>query len=59
MKRVTTFLWFNDQAEEAATFYASVFKGEIVDKMPGPGGKAMSATGSDEGQNRVRSGSES
>lgn len=45
MKKVTTFLWFDDQAEEAATFYTSLFKGaEIVDRMPGPGGKAMSAT---------------
>jgi len=45
MKKVTTFLWFDDQAEEAAKFYTSVFKGaEIVDKMPGPGGKPMSAT---------------
>ena len=39
MKKVTTFLWFNDKAEEAARFYASLFKGaEIVDTMPGPGG---------------------
>ena len=27
MKKVTTFLWFDNQAEEAATFYVSVFKG--------------------------------
>ena len=25
MQRVTTFLWFNDQAEEAVNFYVSVF----------------------------------
>jgi predicted 3-demethylubiquinone-9 3-methyltransferase (glyoxalase superfamily) len=51
MKKVTTFLWFDNQAEEAAAFYASVFKGaEIVDKMPGPGGKAMSATFRIDGQ---------
>jgi predicted 3-demethylubiquinone-9 3-methyltransferase (glyoxalase superfamily) len=51
MKKVTTFLWFDNQAEEAATFYASVFRGaEIVDRMPGPGGKAMSATFRIDGQ---------
>jgi len=27
MKKVTTFLWFDDQAEQAAKFYASLFKG--------------------------------
>jgi predicted 3-demethylubiquinone-9 3-methyltransferase (glyoxalase superfamily) len=27
MKKVTTFLWFNDQAHEAAKFYVSVFPG--------------------------------
>lgn len=26
MQKITPFLWFNDQAEEAAKFYASVFK---------------------------------
>lgn len=51
MKKVTTFLWFNDQAEEAARFYVSLFKGaEIVSTMPGPGGKAMSATFRVDGQ---------
>jgi predicted 3-demethylubiquinone-9 3-methyltransferase (glyoxalase superfamily) len=51
MKKITTFLWFNDRAEEAARFYVSLFKGaEIVDSMPGPGGKAMSATFRVDGQ---------
>ena len=32
MQKITPFLWFNDQAEEAATFYASIFKNsKIVD----------------------------
>lgn len=54
MKKVTTFLWFKDQAEDAATFYASVFKGaEVVDRMPGPGGKAMSATVRVDGQDFI------
>ena len=26
MQKIVTFLWFNDQAEEAANFYVSVFK---------------------------------
>ena len=51
MRKVTTFLWFNDQAVEAANFYASLFKGAaIVDTMPGAGGKPMSATFQVDGQ---------
>ena len=51
MKKVTTFLWFNDNAVEAAHFYVSLFKGaEIVDTMPGPGGKPMSSTFRVDGQ---------
>jgi predicted 3-demethylubiquinone-9 3-methyltransferase (glyoxalase superfamily) len=30
MKGIRTFLWFNDQAEEAATFYTSLFKNSRV-----------------------------
>ena len=26
MQRITSFLWFDDQAEAAASFYVSVFK---------------------------------
>jgi predicted 3-demethylubiquinone-9 3-methyltransferase (glyoxalase superfamily) len=26
MQKITPFLWFNDQAEEAAAFYCSVFE---------------------------------
>jgi predicted 3-demethylubiquinone-9 3-methyltransferase (glyoxalase superfamily) len=51
MKKVTTFLWFTDRAEEAARFYVSLFKGaEIVETMPGPGGKPMSVTFRVDGQ---------
>ena len=54
MRKVTTFLWFDGQAEEAARFYVSLFKGaEIVGTMPGPGGKAMSATFRVDGQEFV------
>lgn len=30
MPKITPFLWFVDNAEEAAKFYASVFKGKII-----------------------------
>lgn len=51
MKKVSTFLWFDDQAEEAARFYVSLFPGAgIVDTMPGQGGKALSVTFSVDGQ---------
>ena len=41
MQKITPFLWFDNQAEEAANFYVSVFKdGKIVHITPGPNGKA-------------------
>jgi predicted 3-demethylubiquinone-9 3-methyltransferase (glyoxalase superfamily) len=57
MQKITPFLWFNDQAEEAMNFYVSVFKnskaGSVTrygDAGPGPKGKVMSATFTLEGQ---------
>ena len=45
MKKITPFLWFDDQAEEAMRFYVSVFKNsEVLSISPGPNGKAMSVT---------------
>lgn len=42
MQKITPFLWFDGQAEEAATFYTAIFKNsKITSTMPGPGGKAM------------------
>jgi predicted 3-demethylubiquinone-9 3-methyltransferase (glyoxalase superfamily) len=48
MPKITPFLWFNDQAEEAAHFYVSVFRNSKVkavtrygDAGPGPKGTAM------------------
>ena len=35
MKKVTTFLWFDDQAEEAARFYVSCFRNAKI-KEKGP-----------------------
>jgi predicted 3-demethylubiquinone-9 3-methyltransferase (glyoxalase superfamily) len=48
MGKLTTCLWFDGNAEEAARFYASIFKGTKIGKVtrygkagPGPLGKAM------------------
>jgi predicted 3-demethylubiquinone-9 3-methyltransferase (glyoxalase superfamily) len=48
MQKITPFLWFNDNAEEAAKFYISVFKkGKIVsvshytEGSPAPAGSVM------------------
>ena len=57
MQKITPFLWFDDNAEEAINFYTSIFKNsKIVDMSrfppngPGPAGKLMSATFELEGQ---------
>jgi predicted 3-demethylubiquinone-9 3-methyltransferase (glyoxalase superfamily) len=57
MQKITPFLWFNDQAEEAMNFYTSIFKnskpGSITrygEAGPGPKGAVMSATFQLEGQ---------
>ncbi|HEX6973338.1 MAG TPA: VOC family protein [Vicinamibacterales bacterium] len=48
MQKITPFLWFNDQAEEAANFYVSVFERSKVSRVtrygeagPGPKGTVM------------------
>ena len=33
MQRITPFLWFDDQAEEAAKFYVSIFKNSKIGKI--------------------------
>jgi len=33
MQKITTFLWFNDNAEEAANFYVSVFKNGRIGRI--------------------------
>jgi predicted 3-demethylubiquinone-9 3-methyltransferase (glyoxalase superfamily) len=57
MQKITPFLWFNDQAEEAMNFYVSIFKDSKVGKVtrygdagPGAQGTVMSATFQLEGQ---------
>jgi predicted 3-demethylubiquinone-9 3-methyltransferase (glyoxalase superfamily) len=49
MRKITPFLWFDGQAEEAAKFYTSIFKNSKVGTVrrygeagPGPKGSAMS-----------------
>ena len=42
MKKITPFLWFDTQAEEAMNFYVSVFKNAKVNNVSrGPDGKAF------------------
>lgn len=50
-KKIAPFLWFDDQAEEAATFYTSIFKNSKINDVtrygdPGPGaeGSVMTVT---------------
>jgi len=52
MNKITPFLWFDDQAEEAARFYVSIFKNsKLLEVTPGgPNGKAMTVTFELEGQ---------
>jgi len=43
MQKITPFLWFNGNAEEAMTFYVATFKNSrVVSKTPGPNGTVMS-----------------
>lgn len=45
MQKITPFLWFESQAEEAMNFYLSIFKNsESLSTMPGPGGSVMGVT---------------
>jgi len=60
MQKITPFLWFDNQAEEAVKFYTSIFKNsKIVSIMrygeagPGPKGTVMTATFQLDGQEFV------
>jgi predicted 3-demethylubiquinone-9 3-methyltransferase (glyoxalase superfamily) len=57
MQKITPFLWFDNQAEEAVKFYTSVFKNSKVGKVtrfgeagPGPKGSVMTVSFELEGQ---------
>jgi len=60
MPKITTFLTFNDQAEDAANFYTSVFKNSKIvstsrygESGPGAKGSLMTATISLDGQELI------
>lgn len=60
MQRITPFLWFDHQAEEAAHFYTSIFPNSKVvgitrygEAGPGPKGTVMTATFQLDGQEFV------
>jgi predicted 3-demethylubiquinone-9 3-methyltransferase (glyoxalase superfamily) len=45
MPKITTFFTFDNQAEEAARYYASIFDGgRVTNTTPGPNGTVMSVT---------------
>ncbi len=51
MKKITPFLWFDTQAEEAMNFYVSIFKNsKVLGVTPGPNGRASSVNFELEGQ---------
>lgn len=54
MQKITPFLWFNTQAEEAASFYVSVFKNaKITQVFRQPDGSAMTVAFELDGQKFV------
>lgn len=51
MKKITPFLWFDTQAEDAMNFYVSIFKNSKVGSVSrGPDGKVFSVTFELDGQ---------
>ena len=51
MNKITPFLWFDDQAEEAMRLYVSIFKNsKVLSVTPGPNGKALTVQFELEGQ---------
>jgi predicted 3-demethylubiquinone-9 3-methyltransferase (glyoxalase superfamily) len=60
MQKITPFLWFDNNAEEAMNFYLSIFKNSKIgsvtrygDAGPGPKGTVMSATFQLDGQDFI------
>ena len=54
MKKITPFLWFDTQAEDAMNFYVSIFKNsKVLGVTPGPNGRASSVSFELEGQEFV------
>lgn len=51
MQKITPFLWYDNQAEAAATLYSSVFKNATIDSISRrPNGEVSSVTFTIEGQ---------
>ena len=51
MKKITPFLWFDDQAEQAMRFYVSIFKNsKVLEVTPGPDGTTRGVRFELEGQ---------
>jgi len=60
MQRITPFLWFDNNAEEAVKFYTSIFKNSKTgtvsrygDSAPGPKGSVMTAAFTLDGQDFI------
>lgn len=49
MQKITPFLWFDGQAEEAVTFYVSIFRNSRIDKIACYGKDGASLSGRPEG----------
>jgi predicted 3-demethylubiquinone-9 3-methyltransferase (glyoxalase superfamily) len=53
-QKITTFLTFDDRAEDAAKLYTSLFeRSKITSSSPGPGGKVMSVSFELDGQSYI------
>ncbi|HEV2250879.1 MAG TPA: VOC family protein [Candidatus Limnocylindria bacterium] len=51
MNKITPFLWFDDQAEQAMRFYVSIFpNSKVLEVTTGPGGTVMGVKFELEGQ---------
>jgi predicted 3-demethylubiquinone-9 3-methyltransferase (glyoxalase superfamily) len=50
MRKITPFLWFDDQAEEAMNYYLSIFRNGRVVSVNRVGGKVLTVTFELEGQ---------
>lgn len=60
MQKITPFLWFDGKADEAANFYASIFKNSKIKSVarygeagPGPKGSVMTVTFQLEGEDFI------
>ena len=49
MQKITPFLWFDNQAEEAVNFYTSIFKDSAIGKVSRYSGEGANASGQKEG----------